>query len=71
MNVLRDGKYNILNAFLSQNYPRERKMISVVVPENICQLDFPNNDIRVKSEAFVPQLKERQLDFHQVYFNLT
>lgn len=45
MNVLGDGKYNILNAFLSQNCPRERKMISAVVTENICQLDFPDNDI--------------------------
>lgn len=45
MNVLGDGKYNILNAFLSQNYPRERKTVSVVVTENTCQLDFPSNDI--------------------------
>lgn len=72
MNVQRDGKYNILHAFPPpQNYPRERKMISVVVPENICQLDSLNNDITVKSEAFVPQLKARQLGFHQVHFNLT
>lgn len=53
-----------LNAFLFRITLSEREMISVVATENICQLDFPSNDINSEDlKAFCVSAQRKAAHF--------